>query len=114
MNTLRMHSSRSLVGLVALIAPQDTRRYTAPVTSKKDVIGFSSPKKLCDESRSFPAGPAALSFVPPVLGGSDGRARALPVLARASRSANPFEPPPSFSSECGGFSKPKLLEAIHG
>ncbi len=88
--------------------------YTSPVTSKKGVIGFSSPKHLCDESRSFPAGSAAFLFVPPVLGGSDGRARALPVLARGARSANPFEPPPLFSSECVGFCKPHLLEAIHG
>ncbi len=109
-----MHSSRLLVGFVALIARQDTRRYTAPVTSKKGVIGIGVPLKLCDESRSFPAGPAALSFVPPVLGGSDGRARALPVLARASRYANPFESPPPIGVGCGGFSKPKLLEATHG
>ena len=35
-------------------------------------------------------------------GGSNGRARALPVFARMSRSVNPFELPPSFDSGCVG------------
>lgn len=88
--------------------------YTAPVTSEKGVIGFGDLIQLCDESRSYRTWSAALSFEPPVLGGSDGRARALPVLARAVRFANPFEPPPVFGDKGGGFCKPQLLEATHG
>ena len=61
---------------------------------EKGVIRFDSLKHLCDESRSPSAGSAAFSFVPPVFGGSDGRARALPVLARGARSVNPSESPP--------------------
>jgi len=88
--------------------------YTFPVTSKKGVMGFGSLKKICDESRSHRTGSAAFSLAPPFFGGSDGRAHALPVFARSSRSSNPFEPPPPFGSGCVGFCKPKILEAIHG
>lgn len=42
-------------------------------------------------------------------GGSNGKARALPVLVRASRSSNPFELPPSFGSGCGGCCKTEVL-----
>jgi len=48
-----------------------------------------------------------------ILGGSHGRARALPVLVRASRSSNPFELPPPFGSECVGCCKSKFSEATH-
>lgn len=95
-------------------ARSSTPGYTAPVTSKKGVIGIGVPLTSCDESRSFPAGPAAFSFVPPVLGGSDGRASALPVSARMSRYANPFELPPPIGVGCVGFCKSTSLEAIHG
>ena len=88
--------------------------YTTLVTSKKDVIGIGVPLKSCDESRSQPAGSAALSFVPPVFGGSGREPQGSPVSARVSRYANLFEPPPPIGVGCVGFSKPKLLEAIHG
>jgi len=88
--------------------------YTFPVTSKKGVIGFGDPRNHCDVSRSHRIGSAALSFVPPVLGGSDGRARALPVHASGSRFANPFEPPPLFGDRSVGFCKPNRLEAFNG
>lgn len=89
------------------------RGYTAPVTSKKGVIGIGLPKHLCDESRSYPAGSAALSFVPPVLaarwaGASPaGSRKRCPVV-------QPVELPPPFGLGSGGFCKPHLLEAIHG
>lgn len=79
---------------------------------QKTVAGFGSPKHSYDESRSTPAMTAALSFVPQVFGGSDGRAHALPVSARSARSSNLSELPPSFGSGDGGFSKPHSLEAI--
>jgi len=47
----------------------------------------------------------------PVYGGSDGGAKAPPVLAGGSRYANLFEPPPSIGVGCGGFSKPNHLES---
>ena len=52
--------------------------YTSPVTSKKGVTGFA----VC-VNRGLAATPqwfAAFFFAPPVFGGSDGRAQALPVL----------------------------------
>lgn len=47
----------------------------------------------------------------PVYGGSDGGAKAPPVLAGGSRYANLFEPPPSIGVGRGGFSKPNHLES---
>ena len=47
----------------------------------------------------------------PVYGGSDGGAKAPPVLAGGSRYANLFEPPPSIGVGGGGFSKPNHLES---
>lgn len=82
--------------------------------SRKSVIGFGSPLKFCDESRSHRTWSAAFLFAPPVFGGSNGRARALPVLVRASRSSNPFELPPPFGSECVGCCKSKFSESTYG
>ena len=77
-------------------------------------VGIGVPMKSCDESRSQSAWSAAFLFAPPFLGGSDGRAHALPVSARTSRYANPFELPPLIGVGDGGFCKPKSLEASHG
>lgn len=88
--------------------------YTGAVTSKKGVIGFGDSIQSCDESRSYPAVPAALLSVPHFFGGSDGSPRGLPGSARIDRFANPFEPPPVFGDKGGGCSKPQSLEAIHG
>ncbi len=89
------------------------RGYTAPVTSKKGVIGFGSPLTSCDESRSQPAGSAAFSFVPPVLAAR--REGASPAGFRKDVPVfQPVELPPSFGSECVGFCKSTSLEAIHG
>ncbi|ABM36284.1 hypothetical protein Pnap_0967 [Polaromonas naphthalenivorans CJ2] len=66
----------------------------------------------CDVSRSHRIWSAAFEFVPPVFGGSNGRAQALPVSARMSRFVNPFELPPSFDDGCVGFCKSTSLEAI--
>jgi len=41
--------------------------YTAPVMPKDGVIGIGLPCNRRDTGRSFPAGSAALSFVPPGL-----------------------------------------------
>ncbi len=46
-----------------------------------------------------------------IFGGSSGEPRGSPVLARAARSANPFESPPSFSSEDGGFIRSLVASA---
>lgn len=88
--------------------------YSAPVTSKKGVTRIGVLLNFCDESRSHRTWSAAFSFAPPVLGGSDGRAHALPVLARGSRYANLSEPPPLIGVRCVGFCKSNHLEAIHG
>ena len=74
--------------------------------------GFDDLLTSCDISRSYRTWSAAFEFVPPVFGGSNGRAQALPVSARMSRFANPFESPPPFSDGCVGFCKSTSLEAI--
>lgn len=89
------------------------RRYTPFVTSKKGVIGIGLPKKSCDESRSFPAGSAALSFVPPFFGGSTGGRK--PGRFRKDFPVDqPVELPPLIGLRSDGFCKPKSLEATHG
>lgn len=116
----RMRHS-SMVSMASVVAPAAMRacgkpaRYTAPVTSKKGVIGIGVPKHLCDASRRFlRRDSAALSFVPPFFGGSSREPQGSPVLARGARYANLFELPPPIGVGCGGFCKPHLLEAIHG
>ena len=74
--------------------------------------GFDDLLTSCDVSRSHRIGSAAFEFVPPVFGGSNGRAQALPVSARMSRYANLFESPPSIGVESVGFYKSTSLEAI--
>jgi len=66
-----------------------TFRYDARVTSKKGVIGFGHPSKLCDESRSLRTGIAAFLFVPPFMAARWEARKGLPVLARASRLTSP-------------------------
>ena len=64
------------------ISPQcNSAFYNSAVASHKGAIGFSSPRNHCSEKPQFlPARLAAFTvFGLPVLGGSDGRARALPV-----------------------------------
>lgn len=85
--------------------------YTSPVTSKKGVIGIGVPMNHCDESRRTPQFLRLNYFSFQVYGGSDGRARALPVHASGSRYANLSELPPSIGVEVGGFCKPNHLEA---
>jgi len=81
------------------------------VTSKKGVIGIGVPKHLHDVSRGlYFAESAAFLSAPSVYGGSDGGAKAPPVLAGGARYANPSELPPSIGVGGGGFCKPHLLE----
>lgn len=105
---------RSLVDSASEACAASREASQCAVPAKKVGIGFGDLIQLCDESRSYRTWSAAFLFAPPVLGGSDGRAHALPVLARAVRFANPFEPPPLFGDKGGGFCKPQLLEATHG
>ena len=82
----------------------------APVTSKKGVIGFSSPLPSCDASRSSVPQIVRLRCLCAKFWRLGWEARkGLPVSARMARSANPFEPPPPFSSGCGGCSKTAIL-----
>ena len=91
----------------------DIRVAILPPSRKKSVTGIGLPKHLCDESRSHPAGSAALSFVPPVLAAR--RAGASPAGSRKRCPVvQPVESPPPFGLGSGGFCKPHLLEAIHG
>ncbi len=66
-----------------------TFRYDARVTSKKGVIGFGHPSKLCDESRSLRTGIAAFLFVPPFMAARWEARKGLPVRASGVRSSNP-------------------------
>jgi hypothetical protein len=61
--------------------------YTAPVTSKKGVIGCESPKARGAEPH--PARFAAFLFQVTSFGGPNGRAQALPVTLRVPRSLTP-------------------------
>lgn len=85
--------------------------YTDRVTSHKGVIGIGVPMNHCDASRRTPQFLRLNYYSFQVYGGSDGRARALPVHASGSRYANLSELPPSIGVEDGGFSKPNHLEA---
>ncbi len=62
--------------------------YHAPVRPSR-LIGFSSLKQSCDESRRTSAVPAASSSVPPVLVARREARKGLPVSARIVRSTNP-------------------------
>ncbi|HEX7866171.1 MAG TPA: hypothetical protein VF555_14550 [Variovorax sp.] len=67
--------------------------------------GIGVPLTSCDESRSYRTWSAAFFVHASFLGGSNGRARALPVSARMSRYANLFELPPPIGVEGVGFCK---------
>ena len=100
------------------IAPRCKKRHTALkrcatfLSGAEKHYGLGSLLTSCDASRSHRIWSAAFEFVPPVFGGSNGRAQALPVSARMSRSSYPFELPPSLGSEGVGFCKSTSLEAI--
>ena len=95
------------------LAPQATRTLHCPVTSKKGVIGIGVPPKfLRRKPQPLPQSTCGLFVRASFFGGSDREPQGSPVLAGASRYANLFELPPSIGVECGGFCKPKLLEAI--
>ena len=64
-------------------------RYTAPVTSKKGVMGFGRLDHRCDASRSSFADSAASLFASPVLVTRWEARKGLPVRASGGRSSNP-------------------------
>lgn len=83
------------------------------VPAKKAGIGIGVPLNLCDESRSIRTWSAALSFAPPVFGGSTCRRKP----GRFSQEV-PGTPTRRATALIGvrsvGFCKPNLLEASHG
>lgn len=89
--------------------------YTTLVTSKKGVMRVWRPGEALRRKPQSSRRDCGFVIRAPSFRRLGWEARkGLPVLARASRFANPFEPPPLFGDRCVGCCKPKLLEAIHG
>lgn len=89
----------------------DSPLYDPLASEKNRGRELGSPMHRCDASRSFQYEPAALLFVPPVYGGSDGEPKGSPVRASGARSSYPSEPPPLLGSHGDGFCKPHRLES---
>ena len=85
------------------------------VTSKKGVIGFGSPKQSLRRKPQSPHMVCGFVVRAPSFRrlGWEG-SRPAGFSQEVARSSNLSELPPSFGSECGGFSKPQPLEASHG